>query len=54
MDNGTIIFNNVKDQPTIEGPKFLKKDGFYYIFAPAGVYYFNNSVTAVSRSKGVL
>ena len=22
--------------PTVEGPKFYKKDGYYYIFAPAG------------------
>jgi beta-xylosidase len=36
LDNGTIIFQDEKNQPTIEGPKFLKKDGYYYIFAPAG------------------
>lgn len=36
LDNGTIIFQDEKIQPTIEGPKFLKKDGYYYIFAPAG------------------
>ncbi|UCH13549.1 MAG: glycoside hydrolase 43 family protein [Bacteroidales bacterium] len=36
LDNGTVIFQNLKDQPTIEGPKFLKKDGYYYILAPAG------------------
>jgi len=36
LDNGTIIFQDEKKQPTIEGPKFLKKDGYYYIFAPAG------------------
>lgn len=35
LDNGTEIFRD-KEQPTIEGPKFLKKDGYYYIFAPAG------------------
>jgi beta-xylosidase len=35
LDNGKEIFRD-KDQPTIEGPKFLKKDGYYYIFAPAG------------------
>lgn len=35
LDNGTIIFQDA-NQPTIEGPKFLKKDGYYYIFAPAG------------------
>jgi beta-xylosidase len=36
LDNGTVIFHNEDEQPTIEGPKFLKKDGYYYIFAPAG------------------
>ena len=36
LDNGAIIFQDEKNQPTIEGPKFLKKDGYYYIFAPAG------------------
>ena len=36
LDNGTIIFNDVSKQPVIEGPKFLKKDGYYYIFSPAG------------------
>jgi beta-xylosidase len=35
LDNGTLIYRD-KSQPTIEGPKFLKKDGYYYIFAPAG------------------
>jgi len=35
LDNGTIIFQD-ENQPTIEGPKFLKKDGWYYILAPAG------------------
>ncbi|MBN1561139.1 glycoside hydrolase 43 family protein [candidate division KSB1 bacterium] len=36
LDNGTIIFQNEERQPTIEGPKFLRKDGYYYILAPAG------------------
>lgn len=36
LDNGTIIFHDEERQPIIEGPKFLKKDGYYYIFAPAG------------------
>jgi len=31
-----IIFDGTKTQPTIEGPKFYKRNGFYYIFAPAG------------------
>lgn len=36
LDNGQIIFWDEANQPTIEGPKFLKKDGYYYILAPAG------------------
>lgn len=36
IDNGVVIFHNEETQPTIEGPKFLKKDGYYYILAPAG------------------
>ncbi|WP_242974043.1 glycoside hydrolase 43 family protein [Anaerocolumna aminovalerica] len=31
-----FIFNGTKTQPTIEGPKIYKRDGYYYIFAPAG------------------
>ncbi|MBQ0050858.1 MAG: glycoside hydrolase 43 family protein [Treponema sp.] len=31
-----IIFDGTKTQPTIEGPKFYKRNGYYYIFAPAG------------------
>ncbi|MFO7446674.1 MAG: glycoside hydrolase 43 family protein [Ignavibacteriaceae bacterium] len=36
LDNGNIIFHDESIQPVIEGPKFLKKDGYYYILAPAG------------------
>ncbi|WP_459193212.1 glycoside hydrolase family 43 protein [Halosimplex sp. J119] len=30
------VFDGHDDHPTIEGPKFYKRDGDYYIFAPAG------------------
>jgi beta-xylosidase len=33
---GQIVFEDPKRHPTAEGPKFLKKDGWYYILAPAG------------------
>ncbi len=36
LDNGKIIYHNVTKHPTIEGPKLLKKDSYYYILAPAG------------------
>ncbi|MGC9364054.1 MAG: glycoside hydrolase family 43 protein [Fidelibacterota bacterium] len=35
-DEGTTIFDGHTNHPTIEGPKMYKRDGFYYIFAPAG------------------
>lgn len=31
-----IVFDGHKKHTTIEGPKFFKKDGYYYIFTPAG------------------
>ncbi len=33
---GTHIFDGRKDHPTIEGPKLYKRNGYYYVFAPAG------------------
>jgi beta-xylosidase len=32
----SLVFDGRTTQPTIEGPKFYKREGFYYIFAPAG------------------
>lgn len=32
-----LVFDGKNNgNPTVEGPKFYKKDGYYYIFAPAG------------------
>jgi beta-xylosidase len=36
LGEGQIVFHQPEKHPTIEGPKFLKKDGWYYILAPAG------------------
>ncbi|MBN1867088.1 family 43 glycosylhydrolase [Candidatus Sumerlaeota bacterium] len=36
LDDGTEVFDGTISQPTIEGPKLYKRDGKYYIFAPAG------------------
>ncbi|MDZ7312952.1 MAG: glycoside hydrolase 43 family protein [candidate division KSB1 bacterium] len=36
LDEGTRIFDGTDTQPTIEGPKMYKRNGYYYIFAPAG------------------
>jgi beta-xylosidase len=36
LDEGRVIYDNEDVHPTLEGPKFLKKDGWYYVLAPAG------------------
>ncbi|HXT11904.1 MAG TPA: glycoside hydrolase 43 family protein [Candidatus Angelobacter sp.] len=36
LGEGQVVFHEPEKHPTIEGPKFLKKDGWYYIIAPAG------------------
>ena len=33
---GKIVYHQPEKHPTIEGPKFLKRDNWYYILAPAG------------------
>jgi beta-xylosidase len=35
-DKRDIIIHGLPVNNTLEGPKFYKKDGYYYIFAPAG------------------
>ncbi|MEJ2545283.1 MAG: family 43 glycosylhydrolase, partial [Calditrichaceae bacterium] len=36
VDKGRIVFDGHEAYPTIEGPKIYKRNGYYYIFAPAG------------------
>ncbi len=36
LDEGKIVYDGEETDPTIEGPKFYKRNGYYYIFAPAG------------------
>ncbi len=36
LDDGVLVYDGHDANPTIEGPKFYKRNGFYYIFAPAG------------------
>lgn len=36
LDNGVMVFDGHDRHPTVEGPKFYKRNGYYYIFAPAG------------------
>lgn len=36
LDDGVMVFDGHDKHPTLEGPKFYKRNGYYYIFAPAG------------------
>jgi beta-xylosidase len=36
IDNGVIVYDGHETDPTVEGPKLYKRNGWYYIFAPAG------------------
>lgn len=36
IGHGKVIFDQPERHPTCEGPKFMKRDGYYYIAAPAG------------------
>lgn len=36
LDGGTLVFDGHESDPTVEGPKLYRRNGYYYIFAPAG------------------
>ncbi len=36
LDEGTVIVEDPVNLPVLEGPKLLKRNGWYYIFAPYG------------------
>ena len=36
LDDGQIVFDGTANHPTMEGPKLYKRNGYYYIFTPAG------------------
>jgi beta-xylosidase len=36
LDDGVRVFDGRINHPTIEGPKMYKRNGYYYILAPAG------------------
>jgi beta-xylosidase len=36
LDEGVMVFDGHDNHPTLEGPKIYKRNGYYYIFAPAG------------------
>src|SRR6185369_11904914 len=51
LDDGEVVFDGRGIHPTIEGPKLYKRNGWYYIFAPAGGVTYGYQV--VLRSKNV-
>jgi beta-xylosidase len=36
IDEDVLVYDGHELDPTIEGPKFYKRNGYYYIFAPSG------------------
>lgn len=51
LGEGRIVYHNPQKHRTMEGPKFLKKDGWYYILAPAGGV--SNGWQVVLRSRDI-
>lgn len=51
VDEGVIVYDGHLSDATIEGPKFYKRNGYYYIFAPAGGV--STGWQLVLRSKNV-
>ncbi len=52
LDDGVVVFVGHFNHPTIEGPKLYKRNGYYYIFAPAGGV--KTGWQTVLRSKNIL
>lgn len=50
LDDGVLVFDGRINHPTIEGPKMYKRNGYYYIFAPAGGVQQGWQMAARSRS----
>ncbi|RYF64752.1 MAG: glycoside hydrolase, partial [Cytophagaceae bacterium] len=51
LDEGVIVYDGHETDPTIEGPKMYKRNGYYYLFAPAGGV--STGWQLVLRSKNV-
>lgn len=49
--NAVMVYDGHENDPTIEGPKFYKRNGYYYIFAPAGGV--STGWQTVLRSKNI-
>lgn len=61
LDNGAEIIKDDGNFPTVEGPKMYKRNGYYYIFAPAGgvsggyqMVFRSQSITGTYEYKKVL
>jgi beta-xylosidase len=50
LDDGVMVFDGHDRNPTVEGPKFYQRGGYYYIFAPAGGV--ENGWQLALRSRG--
>lgn len=50
-NDDVLIIDGHQEEPTIEGPKIYKKNGYYYIFAPAGGV--STGWQTVLRSKNI-
>ena len=50
-DDAVMVFDGHDANPTVEGPKFYKRNGYYYIFAPAGGV--TNGWQLALRSKNI-
>ncbi len=51
LDDGFIIYDGHANDPTIEGPKLYKRNGYYYILAPGGGV--TNGWEVALRSKNI-
>lgn len=51
LDEGKVIVEDSKALPVLEGPKFYKRNGYYYIFAPYGGV--ETGSQAVLRAKNI-
>jgi beta-xylosidase len=51
ISDAVMVYDGHDADPTIEGPKFYKRNGYYYIFAPAGGV--STGWQTVLRSKNI-
>lgn len=51
LDDGVVIAKDPEKLPVLEGPKFYKRNGWYYIFAPIGGV--ETGSQAVLRSRSI-